>query len=635
MPASSNSNKRRSNSACQTQGTRCIFTASESCSLLSKHVITTRISLNEANLLHPQENPQIYIECNSFEKYNKSSLVAFSTSKDKKTNTKNNWHLGAVLCLHPEKVVIARIKLNTDNYFAESTHSFNIINGDYVEVIYLNIVSPSSIAEDGFISSSSDGPSCINISNFSSISVPDISKLPKIFQIQECKFSDRNFPFPRLVFNTHHKTRKSSLAHPNMKQIYCTDNHISKPKGLLFPGIPSTKYQPDGSKVHFYNFNKDLEKRILRKLNSRSGLSLYEYQKYISFSSNECYTTRLHTPSNAGDLYTTSSSDRYEVTSLKEPKEVYETDEDVLMQTIKVDGGTFKINEDLFVFIIDHVLKDFNFARSCQSSSLGTNFYYGKNQAAYVRPTPNKSKEEIYSHCLWRQSFNPLFAPLLMKYLNIISQQSTKYDAAFDQVGDTLQTKIFQQLGLRLDKWKLAALTILTKNFANQAHFDKNDIFGDEFLAIARSLVDECRDILTIEQKPKRNSHSFGLKHASKKNVYRNKLAVNTHLSNLLRSVEDCSRPTCCGYKVLGKLDQQEELLATFTNLSCGISINIVNDIYLRFFGAKSLHLTTVPLVINWENNTIRLINVTSLTILAWGIGRSARRRFLEVVSNT
>ena len=109
------------------------------------------------------------------------------------------------------------------------------------------------------------------------------------------------------------------------------------------------------------------------KLNSPSGLSVYEYQKYISFSSNEYYRTRLHTPSKAGNLYTTSSSDEYRVKSLKEPKEVYKIKEDVLMQsrvkslkeptevykikedilkqTIKVEDGTFKINEHLFTFL--------------------------------------------------------------------------------------------------------------------------------------------------------------------------------------------------------------------------------------------------------------------------------------------
>ena len=74
----------------------------------------------------------------------------------------------------------------------------------------------------------------------------------------------------------------------------------------------------------------------------------------------------------------------------------------------KVENKTFDVNDSLFPFIVDHTLHGFNFARSCQDLSLGTNFYYGKNQEAYVTPNQNKSKEEIFDHCLWHQPVNPL-----------------------------------------------------------------------------------------------------------------------------------------------------------------------------------------------------------------------------------
>ena len=219
------------------------------------------------------------------------------------------------------------------------------------------------------------------------------------------------------------------------------------------------------------------------------------------------------------------------------------------------------------------------------------------------------------------------------QFLNQICQQSSKYDAAFDQVGDSLHAKIFQKLGLKLDKWKMAALTILTLNFANQAHLDKNDIFGDEFLATARAVVEECHQNVERPIKKQRNDRSYGFD--SKKAVEMGKDAIDSYLSRFLHSVEDCSRPTCCGYKVIGKLEEDEELFATFTNLSCGVSVRIINDFYLRFFGAKSVHLTTVPLVINWKTKTVRLIDATNAMIIAWGNGRSARRRFLEGVAGS
>ena len=73
------------------------------------------LSLQGASTLSRSSSDPLFIECNSFEGFKKSSIVAYSSSRKKLSCQGEDWHLGAVLSLHPLVIAMTDCILQRSN----------------------------------------------------------------------------------------------------------------------------------------------------------------------------------------------------------------------------------------------------------------------------------------------------------------------------------------------------------------------------------------------------------------------------------------------------------------------------------------------------------------------------------------
>lgn len=218
-----------------------------------------------------------------------------------------------------------------------------------------------------------------------------------------------------------------------------------------------------------------------------------------------------------------------------------------------------------------------------------------------------------------------------------LTVQATKYTMEFSQLWELLQTK-----GEQHDVWRMCALTILTRNFMNTPHRDKNDVHDSTFFIEKHKeigiLKSRAKHILKQKdrlhkkhnkQLHKRKSDTAKVKLQKIVDEKKQVLKAMKYLERKVSNKKQCSTSTTCGYKFNMKLLDDEELFATFTNISMSKSVILEDNLYLFFYGGLSQHNTTAPVIVNWSSNTVRLLEEDS--ILAWGAGKSsAARRHLE-----
>ena len=156
-----------------------------------------------------------------------------------------------------------------------------------------------------------------------------------------------------------------------------------------------------------------------------------------------------------------------------------------------VKGRTFDLLCDLILYTLKHYLGNFKNPRSCTSCDATLNFYYGLTQDLYVRATPSKAKSDILRYFNWRQHFQALFAPLVSKFLNEVTNQALQYESSFNQTYSQFQEMILSQGagGKQMGLHCTSGLTILTINFSNKPHEDSNDNHGKKFQALSMKLI--------------------------------------------------------------------------------------------------------------------------------------------------
>lgn len=621
------------------QGRRHLFSLSSlSSSKLDLRILSERIGFDEACSSTGELLP-IFLECCSFPNFQRSSLCAFRSSLHGQS-----WRLGIVWFLHPLCTVVIEIFpcVCSDSYHAIDVFVFEVINSpDDLKLLYINRILRTNVASDGCISSSPMGPDVVHINNWEAIQhrLPDTTHISPIVEMNSMQTSKSTL-FPSL-FSTSKKSKSRSSTFARTGALHsCSDTHQSlNLSGFLWEAVPSYNVRKNmklkqGLSVKMFCLparkSKDLD-RFLSK-----PISVSSYNQYLQDNGTEV-NMKLYSGTPEGVLFSKGKTEFEKI--VPEPIEHFKFHkEKVLMHCVRVHNGTFTSEDDLhcLLFVIDHYLGSFNFSRSCGKAT-GTNFYYGRNQDAYVRPTPSKAQPDIFKYFLWRQTFCPLFAPLLSNFLNKLTFQALNYDMAFNQVYHSFQTRVLQCCGKQMGLWHASALTILTKNFSNEPHMDKNDMHGKLFNDLSYYVTDNircgvkkiCKQARANKKKRDKSKHKPPLvdKATTARRADLNSNALNYVVSMGSEEKGFC-RSTTCGYKVIPPKNQDEELFATFTNTSLKKSILLENDVFVYFYGGLSEHCTTKPIVVNWKDMTVR--NLKHECILGWGSGRSAQNVYLR-----
>lgn len=366
--------------------------------------------------------------------------------------------------------------------------------------------------------------------------------------------------------------------------------------------------------------NKNLRQSL------KNGMMIEEYNQFIQTNGHH-FVSQLFRAGEKGVIFSVGKEKKME--HLQEQREHAEVDGDVRMHAVQV-KNTFDADFDSLEFVIAHHLCKVSNNRP-SSTCTGLNFWFGKTTNPCVRATPTAAKEDRNEYMRWNQSFQHLFAPLYSQFMMELTVQATKYTMAFNQVWELLQTKERQ-----LDVWRICALTILTRNFSNMPHQDVNDCHDSTFLKQKQKQVQAIkirakRALKKRDKMHKKLSREIDNEIELKKLETEKKQLLQTvkFLERKVSSKKQCSTSTTCGYKFNMKLLEDEELFATFTNVSMSKSVLLEDNLYLFFYGAISQHNTTAPMVVNWAKNTVRLLDEDS--ILAWGAGkRGAARTHLE-----
>ena len=230
------------------------------------------------------------------------------------------------------------------------------------------------------------------------------------------------------------------------------------------------------------------------------------------------------------------------------------------------------------------------------------NLYFGRKNAAYVRPTPKMSQVSSLHSEYYREEFDPTFYPLIYKMVNQLTDQAEHFQKCCDPIYDRFlfdslsreNPEIHQfpkQDGYNRNETKkymqnrrFCALSIMTcgnstiSGFANEPHKDNDFITTSCYYSCHQTLKQLHREVTTSENEQ----------------LYK----ALSHIKKRFKKNNKFSTYTTCGYKCKFTESLNKQVLAFFIYNDFQIAVSIPNDnsCYHTFNASFCHHHTSVPI---------------------------------------
>ena len=294
---------------------------------------------------------------------------------------------------------------------------------------------------------------------------------------------------------------------------------------------------------------------------------------------------------------------------------------------------TVLINDwSLLEYILKRSYGNFGFKRN-KTSCLGMNLYFGKKNAAYVRPTPKMSKESILDTEYYRQHFDCTFHPLIYKMINELTTQAEHFQKCFDPIYDRFLFNSLRSKNENDNKHEKRIDDLTTKKIMNHCRFCALSILtcGNSIIRGFANQPHKDNDYITS------HCHHYCLNNL-KKIYHESKECDNEFIGVALHHIKKryeknnrFSTYTTCGYKC--KFDPKDtknikQYLAFFIYNDFNIAVTIPEDsCYHTFDASFCQHHTSVPITL--DNNYV-YFNDKDLFVFAWGGGKSEKKRWVQ-----
>ena len=611
--------------------------------LLKPEVITSRH-------LKPNECRKYFIENTNLDSIRDNgvgTLIAFS-KRDTRSRQNKLWSLGVLIFLHPTETIIAPCNgikscLNpssVDRYkISDCVIHFgsNYPNTDF-SLIYLNALNNvNCCGDDGYIESDVDGPDVLF----------NASHLPSKILFSKYTNAKRKYKniyriaddFKNMPIMKNDKDKIDRL-------IVVQNEYLSEP-GFAFPyPIGINNKHPTMMKFGFLNYKNAMS------LISKGVLDTESYIQLLDDSSMYHKHLMVHNVSKSR-LVIEEPTDHHPINHIHGYKSTI-LDCNRILHALWKECENVHINDwSSLQSMIKRTYGNFTYHRT-KTKSLGLNVYMGKKNSEFVRPTPKMSVTASSLSEYYRKEWDPTYHPILYNMVRDLSDQAGEFQKRVDPVYhqflvDSLEVKkknqhkastelknnktlkccrkqIYMQKyttrvkNAKRKKWlrDFAAISILTcgnsflSGFTNMSHRDNDLITFNSCKAMHVTL----KNLLKLYTKTK--DYSFlSILHSLKSRFTKNK-RFTTY--------------TTCGYKVYSNIEKDKgtkhhHIFFIYNSLGLAIRLSCDKSYYHTFDASFGSHQTSVPVT---ETDTHICFGDKSLFILAWGNGKSDKRKWME-----
>ena len=247
--------------------------------------------------------------------------------------------------------------------------------------------------------------------------------------------------------------------------------------------------------------------------------------------------------------------------------------------------------------------------------------YTLEKNAKYVRASPRMAKSSTTQSEYFRQSYRPMFIPLVQKIISELSSQASKFQITVDNVADRFLIELHEvadALSKSLPKNQIrhsrrfAGLSILTcankllRGFCNKPHIDKYDETKGSIYKAAHSKIVSHVETYIAQHREMRDVNSL--------------IKSLDHVKRLSKDGK-FRVYTTCGYLLFLKNPRTKRSIVYFiyNGIKKAVRIPENNGYYHSFAAMFGEHQTAVPITVS---DGFVNFNDPDMFVFAWGNGR-------------
>ena len=561
-------------------------------------------------------------------------LVAYTQDSFPGRAELSDWNLGVIVNLSLFHTVILPVvhRDNGEFFGVDEVLTVNCFSGkENLTVRYLNRVDHLSVAIDGNVEASLDGPDVVEDSVLSQSLIDNVRK----------KDNERLYNVRRPTYPISHVRRETEkdcffdrmnrcrIKTNGVRTIKCTQkerNGLSE--GFSFPLIKKGRRKTNIQEFCILDFQS--ARHVIRLINLNE-VTLSQYNLTIEFLAMRKEKYEIFEVEE-GIVFEEDSlcrqSLRYQEPGKIDSEGLDPWERKGIIHGMWMPSETVEIRDvEALKYLLKSVYGKYGFQRSV-SKCLGLNTYLGKRKASYVRPSPTMSQGAATKSEYHRQDWNPTFHPLVYKLVNALTAQATRFQHLADPIYDKFLLEVVDSIlqernktkheanrGTKrktgaIDKKRFFRVSILTAGndeicgFANTDHTD-----GDE---LDKTFQNQAMKVLHRLEKLAPSSNRGKIM----------KSGILNHIRSIFLKTNTFHVYTTCGYKIFNS-SETKEVYAYFLYNSLDVAVRIPehHSCYHMFGGKMGVHQTSVPVVL--DGDKVRIYD-DNIFIFAWGGGGAA-----------
>ena len=461
-------------------------------------------------------------------------------SKDNGTT----WQLIKLFYIHPECVSYRHAYFDTDNrlIICDDVYTENVMQlaktSPYKKnaflVRYVNQITASSNANDGFIQCDKGGPlmNCdVNQPQIDTI-VENSKRFLPIVEGMSKKSGIRCTNTLKRLDGSGSVTRgykkDDTLAAQQRRTVFCRPVDTSNQEGVALPLIPEGGITNETTHIDIAHLSPAKFNTLLHShvdVSNQGRITHNALRDYVRV--NASYITKnvpIDSVHEKGGLV-------YEITDDNEKVGKADTEHYCTMEPYdrpgKIVASWISINNNDAIDIETQRLAymlEFTFGSKVSDlrgvcESWGVNKYFGTNRSSRPLASPRKGRENVTNSDRWCEIPNPLFLPCIIEAVNKLTIESNRFGAAADPLMCQFQQVVFAKCvngesiscnttqedrfnGLKLvtSGWKGF------RGFFNTKHCDRNDAFQNQFNQVGNNILRKSLHKCTTSTSPAESS---------------------------------------------------------------------------------------------------------------------------------